>query len=292
VDALERRMPQGRRHRHDWLFPGGFRHTRRARGPALQSSRLPCAAGFCVRIAGSTAAAIPGPARVAAIADGPASAVHVWQARNVSMAGRTAPRISVSAMRGLQEARAQVNSVIRRASMAANATWLVCAIAQRNGQVPFAGVACPMGRAAAVLLLFLLLLLLLFLLLLLLLTMRRETGCLLGWGGTTCDEDIRCPEQCSGHEICVDAVCRCNPGWTSPSCACVSGPPCIYGHSNCATSTCVCNQKFTGSCCGCAACEPPCKYGYRCNSDGKCSCDKTICDPPCVGAPCVSGQYV
>eukprot|EP00824_Muranothrix_gubernata_P016891 TRINITY_DN3471_c0_g7_i1.p1 TRINITY_DN3471_c0_g7~~TRINITY_DN3471_c0_g7_i1.p1 ORF type:complete len:433 (+),score=100.23 TRINITY_DN3471_c0_g7_i1:44-1300(+) len=76
-----------------------------------------------------------------------------------------------------------------------------------------------------------------------------------------------CPNECSGHGDCVDAVCKCHNGWTGSDCSGHACPEDCSHHG-------LCNHK-TGMC----ACYPP-FYGRDCSKDST-VCPE--CPPPSEG---------
>ncbi|EDQ86704.1 uncharacterized protein MONBRDRAFT_38323 [Monosiga brevicollis MX1] len=68
---------------------------------------------------------------------------------------------------------------------------------------------------------------------------------------------VPCVDVCA-HGTCIDAQCRCAPGWTGPNCAKLACPSNCSGHGSCSEphNRCVCEPGYAGD-----ACEQPTTSG-------------------------------
>ena len=84
-----------------------------------------------------------------------------------------------------------------------------------------------------------------------------------------------CPDDCSGHGLCVDGTCHCDHGFAGVKCSaeCAGAPNGIEcsGHGACLSGKCYCLPGWSGDDCEWQACEYDCSAHGYCHN-GTCSC--------------------
>ncbi|KAJ8273239.1 hypothetical protein GJAV_G00099290 [Gymnothorax javanicus] len=95
-------------------------------------------------------------------------------------------------------------------------------------------------------------------------------------------EPVCQPEDCCGHEACVQGHCECQKGWKEPACQ----PPACGDHGVCTQYGCVCDAGWTGA--NCTEVCLPGSYGDGCNQTCECW-NGGSCDPVYGHCTCPAG---
>ena len=139
---------------------------------------------------------------------------------------------------------------------------------------------------------------------------KLECICKKGWEGFDClyeaqgpcngnncgrsGEAEPCMNDCTGpkHGTCVDAVCRCKPGFYGPDCSSRTCPGDCSGRGTCddKTGECKCSDDFVGIDCSKPACPKHCSKNGVCDKDSKCNCNPPFMGSDCSKKACATGK--
>ena len=118
-------------------------------------------------------------------------------------------------------------------------------------------------------------------------------SCYPGWMGTSCDTQVKCPNNCTAAHrgTCIpkgdntnDGFCKCSEGWSGPACADIGCEANCNNHGTCIEGKCAfCEDGYSGRNCEIACPE-------KCNGRGTCLGGVCKCQPGYAGMSCAEAS--